>query len=140
MAIGPQSVDQVPAACGPAVANTAIENCNNAQILRCEVAKRGGTAQFASELIGEREVEHDETSTSHLTGQHKLGDACAPVAEKAVLASQIIQVPDQSGYLKLAGQAEWNVVSFAYLNFSAVTEPPMAAGPVDPPPWAAPNH
>ena len=33
-----------------------VENCGNTLILRCSGSEQGGTSQFASRLIGEREV------------------------------------------------------------------------------------
>ena len=126
VAIGLQSIDQMRAVYGAAVANTIIENCDNTLILRCGASERGGTAQFASELIGEREVEHDETTTSHSKGkEHTTSSTATHVrrrTEKAVLPSQIMQLPDRSGYLKLAGEAEWKKVRFDYLDFSVVAE------------------
>ena len=37
-------------------AQTIVENCGNTLILRCSASENGGTSQFASRLIGEREV------------------------------------------------------------------------------------
>ena len=39
-----------------AEAQTLVENCGNSLILRCSASENGGTSQFASRLIGEREV------------------------------------------------------------------------------------
>lgn len=33
-----------------------VENCGNTLILRCSLSERGGTAEFASRLIGKREI------------------------------------------------------------------------------------
>ena len=38
------------------VAPTIVENCGNTLILRCAGSENGGTSQFASRLIGDREV------------------------------------------------------------------------------------
>ena len=129
--IGLQSIDQVRAVYGAAAANTIIENCGNVLILRCGASERGGTAQFTSELIGEREVEHDETTTSRSKGkEHTTSSTSRHVrrrTEKAVLPSQIMQLADRSGYLRLAGEAEWKKVRFDYVPFQAGTEPYMPA-------------
>ena len=129
--IGLQSIDQVRAVYGAAAANTIIENCGNVLILRCGASERGGTAQFASELIGEREVEHDETTTSRSKGkEHTTSSTAKHVrrrTEKAVLPSQIMQLADRSGYLRLAGEAEWKKVRFDYVEFHAGTEPYVPA-------------
>ena len=37
-------------------AQTIVENCGNTLILRCSGSENGGTSQFASRLIGEREI------------------------------------------------------------------------------------
>src|SRR5271157_3458962 len=41
---------------GMAMANRIVENCGNTLILRCSGSENGGTSQFASQLIGEREI------------------------------------------------------------------------------------
>ena len=41
---------------GDAEAQTSVENCGNTAILRCSASERGGTAEFASRLIGKREI------------------------------------------------------------------------------------
>src|SRR6202020_2902874 len=54
--LGFQSLAQVSGTYGAADAQTIVENCGNTLILRCSGSEPGGTAQFASRLIGEREV------------------------------------------------------------------------------------
>jgi type IV secretory pathway TraG/TraD family ATPase VirD4 len=41
---------------GDAEAQTIVENCGSTLILRCSASEGGGTAEFASRLIGEREI------------------------------------------------------------------------------------
>ena len=131
VAIGLQSIDQMRDVYRAAVANTIVDNCDNVLILRCGASDRGGTAQFASELIGEREVEHDETTTSRSKGkEHSTSSTATHVRrriEKAVLPSQIMQLPSRSGYLKLAGGAEWKKLSFDFVEFHAGTKPYVPA-------------
>ena len=43
-------------------AQTVVENCGNTLILRCSGSENGGTSQFASRLIGEREIVRRQTS------------------------------------------------------------------------------
>jgi type IV secretory pathway TraG/TraD family ATPase VirD4 len=135
VAIGFQSIDQLQAVYGQAIANTIIENCDNKLILRCGASERGGTAQFASDLIGEREVEHQEAtmSRSHAVhGKHTGGSTTMHLrrrTEKAILPSQIMQLRDRTGFLKLADRPEWRSVKFAYLDFPAVAEAYMPAQP-----------
>ena len=115
--LGMQSIAQVAAIYGTGDAQTIIENCGNTLILRCSASERGGTAQFCSRLIGEREVVRRTISrgrdspggfgsasrgarrSEHLSAQR--------VIELAVLPSEIEQLPDFSGYLKTAGSAYW---------------------------------
>src|SRR3984957_5856486 len=54
--LGFQAVAQVSSTYGQGQAQTIIENCGNTLILRCSSSENGGTSQFASRLIGEREV------------------------------------------------------------------------------------
>jgi hypothetical protein len=76
---------------------------------------RGSTAEFASRLIGRREVIREHTSHSrpsgilskaHATKTHTFQHA----VEDAVMASEIEQLPDLTGFLKLASQPQWRQV------------------------------
>jgi type IV secretory pathway TraG/TraD family ATPase VirD4 len=118
--LGFQSVAQVSSTYGSGEAQTIVENCGNTLILRCAGSEHGGTSQFASRLIGEREVVRRQTSrgrdrenffaargarrSTSVSEQH--------VTELAVLASQIEQLPDLTGYLKTASSSDWLRVSF----------------------------
>jgi hypothetical protein len=98
-----------------------VENCSNTLILRCSGSENGGTSQFASRLIGEREILRRQISRgkdrdsaffsrsarrSHsITDQH--------VTETAVMPSELEQLPDLCGYLKSASSAVWLKVAFA---------------------------
>jgi type IV secretory pathway TraG/TraD family ATPase VirD4 len=119
--LGFQSVSQVSSTYGQGVAQTIVENCGNTLILRCSGSENGGTSQFASRLIGEREVLRRQISrgrdresvfssrgarrSRNVTDQH--------VTETAVMASELEQLPDLCGYLKLASSATWWKVNFA---------------------------
>ena len=110
--LGFQSIAQVSSTYGGGEAQTIVENCANTLILRCSGSEHGGTSQFASRLIGEREVTRVTTSRSR-----RATDALPSVTrsehsgvELAVMASEIEQLPDLSGYLKLASSAEWRRV------------------------------
>ena len=54
--LGFQSLAQVSGNYGAGDAQTIIENCGNTLILRCSGSDNGGTSQYASRLIGDREV------------------------------------------------------------------------------------
>jgi hypothetical protein len=112
-------IAQVSGTYGIAAAQTIVENCGNTLILRCSSGENGGTSQFASKLIGEREIIRRQTSrgsdreglfavrntrrSKNTSEQH--------VTEVAVMASQIEQLPDLCGYLKLASAKEWRTVA-----------------------------
>ena len=113
--LGFQSIAQVSGLYGPSESQTIVENCGNTLILRCSASEKGGTAQFASRLIGEREIVRDTVTRSR--GAPFSGDSRGSVTrsvqhviESAVLASEIEQLPDLEGYLKLASRPEWRRV------------------------------
>ena len=97
---------------GMAMANRIVENCANTLILRCSSSEGGGTARFASQLIGDREVKRTTVSRSsratELVGSVSHSEHYA--VEPAVLPSQIEQLPDLAGYLKHASSPEWQRV------------------------------
>jgi hypothetical protein len=107
--LGLQSVAQAAATYGTGEAHTLIENCGNSLILRCSASEGGGTARFASTLIGRREVSRVTRSHSRrvteLFGTTNHGEQL--VTESAVMDSEIEQLPDLCGYLKFASRAEW---------------------------------
>lgn len=113
--LGFQSIAQVSSLYGHGDAQTIVENCGNTLILRCSASEGGGTALFASKLIGEREVIRETISKSRSTpslfssqAPHTtIGKSEQHVIESAVLPSEIEQLPDLSGYLKIASQPAW---------------------------------
>jgi type IV secretory pathway TraG/TraD family ATPase VirD4 len=110
--LGFQSVAQVSSTYGSGEAQTIVENCGNTLILRCSGSEHGGTSQFASRLIGEREVSRITTSRSRRATElfPTITRAEHRGVEPAVMGSQIEQLPDLSGYLKLASSPEWRRV------------------------------
>jgi type IV secretory pathway TraG/TraD family ATPase VirD4 len=90
-------------------AHTIVENCANSLILRSSASEGGGTARFASSLIGDREILRTTHSRSRrpleLVGVKTTNQQVA--IEAAILPSEIEQLPDLSGYLKVASQPEW---------------------------------
>jgi type IV secretory pathway TraG/TraD family ATPase VirD4 len=110
--LGFQSIAQVSSTYGQGAAHTIVENCGNTLILRCSASEGGGTARFASQLIGEREVLRTTTSRSR-----RFSEVFGSVShnrhfsvESAVLPSQVEQLPDLTGYLKYASDPEWQRV------------------------------
>jgi type IV secretory pathway VirB2 component (pilin) len=108
----PQIVAQVSSTYGHGDAHTIVENCGNTLILRCSASEGGGTARFASQLIGEREVLRTTVSKSRrvtevlgsITHNQHLS------VESAVLPSQVEQLADLTGYLKYASNPAWQRV------------------------------
>jgi len=92
-----------------AMANRIVENCGNTLILRCAGSEHGGTSQFASRLIGEREVLRTSISRSQRPFEllPVINRSENSGVEAAVMASEIEQLPDLAGYLKLASRREW---------------------------------
>lgn len=92
----------------------------NLLILRCSGSENGGTSQFASRLIGDREIFRRQISrgsdregafsmraarrSRSITEQH--------ITEAAVMPSELEQLPDLCGYLKRASSASWLKVAF----------------------------
>lgn len=118
--LGFQSIAQVSSTYGQSAAQTLVENCANTLILRCSGSENGGTSQFASRLIGDREILRRQVSrgsdrespfsargarrSRSFTEQH--------ATETAVMPSELEQLPDLCGYLKTASSASWLKVAF----------------------------
>ena len=119
--LGFQSIAQVSGTYGAGEAQTIIENCGNTLILRCSGSENGGTSQFASRLIGEREVLRKQISRgsdrdaafSARGARRSRNTSEQHVTETAVMASQIEQLPDFSGYMKAASSPAWIKVSIS---------------------------
>ena len=113
--LGFQSIAQVSSTYGAGEAQTLVENCANTLILRCSGSEGGGTSYFASRLIGEREVvrrqvtrgrdregflsDRNSRRSTQVSDQH--------VTEVAVMPSELEQLPDLTGYLKIASARAW---------------------------------
>jgi len=117
--LGFQSIAQVSSTYGSGEAQTIVENCGNTLILRCSGSEHGGTSQFASRLIGEREVVRRQTSRAHdreswlaLRGARRSTSVTRQqIVEAAVLPAEIEQLPDLAGYLRTAASPVWLRVS-----------------------------
>src|SRR6516225_629708 len=91
----------------------------NILILRCSGSEHGGTSQFASRLIGEREVVRRQTSRAHdrevwfarRGARRSTSVTRQQIVEAAVLPAEIEQLPDLTGYLKTAASPVWLRVS-----------------------------
>src|ERR1700692_2894743 len=113
-------VAQVSSTYGPSEAQTIVENCSNTLILRCSGSENGGTSQFASRLIGDREVLRrqvsrgsDRESAFSLRGARRSRSITEQhTREAAVMPSELRRLPDLCGYLKTASTASWLKVAF----------------------------
>jgi len=118
--LGFQSIGQVSALYGRGDAQTIIENCGNTLILRCSASEGGGTAQFASQLIGQRELLRRHVSrtdardgTSVLARRRRsTTESEQVIVEPAVMPAEIEQLPDLAGYAKTASDPSWYRVGF----------------------------
>ena len=128
--LGFQSISQVSGTYGKGTADTIVENCANTLILRCSASEQGGTSQFASRLIGQREViyqTHSKTSqpdkwfSSHTTSEHR-------TVEHAIMASEIERLPDLHGYLKLASRPDWYRVALSRVEYGVRARAARARG------------
>ncbi len=113
--LGFQSIAQVSSTYGAGDAQTIVENCGNTLILRCSGSENGGTSQFASRLIGEREILRKQISRGRdreaafpsRSARRSTNTSEQHVTEATVMTSQIEQLPDLSGYLKSASSRVW---------------------------------
>jgi type IV secretory pathway TraG/TraD family ATPase VirD4 len=115
--LGFQSIAQVSGTYGEAAARTIVENCANTLILRCSASEGGGTARFAAQLVGEREVVRLQRSRSHgeglLPGRRTTSVSEQRAVEPALLAAEVERLADLEGFLKLASQPDWHRVRLA---------------------------
>lgn len=110
--LGFQSIAQVSGTYGKAAADTIVENCGNTLILRCSASEQGGTSQFASRLIGQREVVYRQRSWTRRPSEWMPSTTYSEQlrVEPAVMASEIERLPDLEGLLKLASVPDWRAV------------------------------
>jgi type IV secretory pathway TraG/TraD family ATPase VirD4 len=109
VAIGFQSYAQVKQIYGDG-AQTIIENCGNLLILRSGGSGSTGTAELASELIGDREIEREDRSLSTTHGKHISRSRSSQTrrsVEDAALASEIMQLHNLEALVKRASSPKW---------------------------------
>ena len=129
--LGLQSIAQASTNYGQGVAQSLIENCGNTLILRCSASEGGGTARYASKLIGEREVVRLTRSVSRSTGvrfasdRDTEGHSEQTATELAVMSAEIEQLQDRTGFLKFASQPGWMRVAFPVYEIEKVAAPFM---------------
>jgi type IV secretory pathway TraG/TraD family ATPase VirD4 len=125
---------------GNGEAQTIVENCGNTLILRCSASQGGGTAHFASRLIGQREMlRTTRSSNRRLTDWFGSTSRSEQFGiESAVMDSEIEQLRDGQGFLKLSCDPRWVRVSLALPRTDRLTAAPIARRlPAAPPRLAA---
>ena len=133
--LGFQSVAQVSSTYGKGEAQTIVENCGNSLALRCSASEHGGTAQFVSRLIGQREVIRISRSRSRRPTDFlpSVTESEHRQIEPAVMDSEIERLPDLAGFLKLASSPDWLRVTLqlpAHVRETgAATDPRAASAP-----------
>ena len=107
---------------GKGAADTIVENCGNSLILRCSASEQGGTSQFASRLIGQREVVHTTRSETRRPGEWQASTTKSEqrTIEPAIMASEIERLPDLTGFLKLASIPDWMRVTLTHVSYPTV--------------------
>lgn len=120
--LGFQSIAQVSGTYGREVADTLVENCGNTLILRCSASERGGTSEFASKLIGQREVMHTTQSKTRAPAAWLSSTTTSQQLriEPAVMASEIERLPDLEGILKIASVPDWERVRLTPVHYPIV--------------------
>lgn len=123
--LGFQSIAQVSGTYGKGAAETIVENCGNTLILRCSASEHGGTSEFASKLIGQREVLHTTSSKTRRPDQWRSSVTTSEQLriEPAIMASEIERLPDLAGYLKLASVPDWQMVKLTPMSAPAPVRP-----------------
>jgi len=127
VALGFQTIAQVQGTYGKEVTAAIIEYCDNRLFLRCNMSLDNiSTAQLAANAIGETEVERVETSNTQTEGQH--GSSSNSVnkrrqVEKAVLPSEMTQLPKREGYLKIQSDPIWKRIRIAITDYPTVVPP-----------------
>lgn len=104
--LGFQSIAQVSTTYGSGPAQAMVENCGSTLILRCSSSERGGTARFASQLIGERQVAASRSQSDSgflIHGDHRetVGQSEQHVTEAAVIASENRAVAGSCGLCQI---------------------------------------
>jgi type IV secretory pathway TraG/TraD family ATPase VirD4 len=120
--LGFQSISQVSSTYGKGAADTIVENCGNSLILRCSASEQGGTSQFASRLIGQREVVHTTRSETLRPSEWRPSTTTSEqrTIEPAIMASEIERLPDLTGFLKLASIPDWMRVTLTHVSYPTV--------------------
>jgi type IV secretory pathway TraG/TraD family ATPase VirD4 len=129
--LGFQSMSQVSSTYRHGEAHTIVENCGNTLILRCSASEDGGTSQFASRLIGQRQVLQYTKARTRSSRQWRTSSTTTSehlAVEQAVMASEIERLKDLEGFLKFTSDPDWLRVTLTPVKYPTVTHsaPPKA--------------
>lgn len=115
--LGFQTIGKVRAIYGDGIAAALVENCGTRLVLRCAGGDRNSTAAFASSLIGQQSYLKESTNQGqHSKGSSSSGSSLTIVTEDAVLSSQIEQLADLNGYLKVPSVTAWHTVKVPFVD------------------------
>jgi len=108
----------------PKVAGVCLCLVKSPAVDRCSASEKGGTAQFASRLIGQREVVHLSRSRTRVPGQWSSSTTTSErrSTEYAVMPSEIERLPNLEGFLKFASIPDWMYVTLDYASYPVVWE------------------
>ena len=120
--LGFQSISQVSDTYGKGTAGTIVENCGNTLLLRCSASEEGGTSQFASRLIGQREVVQTSRSKTRRPSEWiaTVTTSERQSIEPAIMASEIERLADLEGFLKIASNPDWAHVELSHVTYPTV--------------------
>ena len=117
--LGFQSISLMDSIYGSDEAKAIVENFKTKLLLNCGRSDGGGTARFASEMIGSAEIARRETTVSQSLGG-RLSQSTSTqereVTKRLVLDSEILALPEREGYLFAAGDPVWKKVKFDFLT------------------------
>ncbi len=125
MVLGVQDFSQLYQIYGHHLAKTIISGCQNKLLLR---VTDGAAAKLLAELMGQSEVDEKEETLSYGLNAHR--DGMSVYARRSmrdvVLTSEILTLPDMTGYLVVPG--DYPIAKVAY---GFVPTPKMAEGFVE---------
>lgn len=113
MVLGVQDLSQLYQIYGPHLAKTIISGCQTKLILRIT---DGASAKLLSELLGQAEVDEKQETLSYGIDPHREGLSLSArrTLRHLVLGSEILALPDMTGYFMIAGDYPIARVSYPY--------------------------
>lgn len=138
--LGVQSIGQLKSIYGRDVTAGLLENCASSLLLKCgSSGKESGTSEYASGVIGQREVLRTTQQVSTTSGSHTsaggifaflpgssrtsvAGTNTQPTVEDAVLASQLEKLENLKGYVHSHGTGWWSRCTLPLFEREPVAE------------------